>query len=133
MRSFFYQHRRLFLNLWQAAVVVLSLTTAFLLRFDFALPRSEAPFLRRGLMIALAIKLVIFVLARLDRGWWRFVSMQDLVRILAANAVASRAFVLAASVILGPRLPRAIFSMSNRIRRPVVAVTTVIDLSWSSP
>src|SRR5437899_6666679 len=46
-------HRTLINLLWQAVTVEVSLAMAFLLRFDFAVPRSETWLLRTGLLIVL--------------------------------------------------------------------------------
>lgn len=62
---------------------------AFLLRFDLRIPTSEVHHLWFALAVWLTIKSVVFRWLKLDRGWWRFVSMDDLIRIGAGNLIGS--------------------------------------------
>ena len=48
--------------------IVLSLTGAFLLRFDFSIPAGVTPVLKQALVIALLVKLPIFNWAGFYRG-----------------------------------------------------------------
>ena len=62
----------------QLAVVGLSVTSAFLLRFDFTTPPSVIPILKQALLIAILLKLPIFELFGFYRSLRRFVSIPDL-------------------------------------------------------
>ena len=79
------------LTVWtvQAAVFVASGIAAFLLRFDFALPPIQAHFLAYAIPVWLVTKILIFRLAKLDRGLWKYVSVMDLARLAIGNVVAS--------------------------------------------
>jgi FlaA1/EpsC-like NDP-sugar epimerase len=81
--------RRTSIFLVHISIFLMSGLTAFLLRFEFYVPRAEF----RHLFIALAAwvvtKLACFHLAGLNRGWWRFVSIHDIGRLAAANAAAA--------------------------------------------
>src|SRR5580704_6461202 len=90
-----YLHRSIMAMLLACAIVI-SLPAAFLLRFEFAIPRSELAHLWGGLYLALAIKLIVFHLFRSDRGGWRYTSLADLQVLLTANLVGSFAFSLGA-------------------------------------
>ena len=82
---------------------------AFSLRFDLRIPRSELHHLWFALVVWLTIKTVVFRWLQLDRGWWRFVSMDDLVRIAFGNFVGSFTGYIAIRL-LGPSgFPRAIY------------------------
>ena len=109
MRSLFIRHRRWFILLWHAAVIEFTIATAYLLRFDFSIPRSEMAQLQSGLWIVLAVKMIVFHRAELDRGWWRFAGFPDLVRVAVANLIASLAFILATLAIVGPAFPRSVY------------------------
>jgi FlaA1/EpsC-like NDP-sugar epimerase len=109
VKSFLYGYRRLFISLWQVTIIAMALTGAFLLRFDFAIPRAVIPTLYRGLWLALILKAFPFRLASLDRGWWRFVGMADLLRVLVANAAGSLAFAAVALLAIGTPFPRSIY------------------------
>jgi FlaA1/EpsC-like NDP-sugar epimerase len=109
IRSLFLQYRRRLIELCHLFIVALSLTLAFLLRFDFALPASQAPLLYRGLLLAAVIKTVAFHFGQLDRGWWRFVGVRDLYGILLANAAGSALFTLISRLFLGSTFPRSVY------------------------
>jgi FlaA1/EpsC-like NDP-sugar epimerase len=102
--------RRSFLVLFHVGLIALSLTAAFFLRHDFALPAlktviggvTRPSFFQQGLWIAVVVKTVVFLLARLHRGWWRFVGINDLLRVFFANVVASAAFTAAVLLTTGP-------------------------------
>jgi FlaA1/EpsC-like NDP-sugar epimerase len=109
MKSFFMKHRRWFISLWEVAVILVALITAYLLRFDFSVPRSEVPQLQHAVWIAVAAKMIVFHRAKLDRGWWRFAGIPDLARIFTANVTGSSVFVLVNYVIAGPSFARSVY------------------------
>jgi FlaA1/EpsC-like NDP-sugar epimerase len=82
---------------------------AFSLRFDLRIPRSEIQHLLFALAVWLTIKTVLFRWLKLDRGWWQFVSMDDLIRIAYGNVVGSFAGFLAIRFLGPPGFPRAIY------------------------
>jgi len=93
----------------QLGVFAASGVLAFLLRFEFTIPEAHWKHLAWGLPVWLAVKSLAFRLAELDRGWWRYVSITDVVRIGLANLGAS---LLSAAVIMaaGPAgFPRSIY------------------------
>src|ERR1017187_7933703 len=69
----------------QLGVFALSGVAAFLLRFDFGLPSTYLRHLAYALPIWIVVKTVVFRVAGLDRGWWRYVSVTDLLRIVVGN------------------------------------------------
>src|SRR5712692_6576055 len=113
MKSFIVSHRRILIGLCHLSTIGLSLMAAFLLRFDFSIPRAETPLLYRGLWIALLLKTLAFQFAGLDRGWWRFVGMPDVSRILLANAAGSLSLAAATRLLLGPRFPRCVYFIDS--------------------
>jgi FlaA1/EpsC-like NDP-sugar epimerase len=80
---------RLLIWLTQLAIFVLSGVFAFQLRFEFALPRRELAHLAVAIPVWILVKSLVFRLLGLDRGWWRYVSLPDLVRLAFANLAAS--------------------------------------------
>ncbi len=76
--------------LYCLGVISLSYFAAWLLRFDFSIPRSERQNLFEGLRVVLLVKGLIFcaLQRRLDR-WLRYAGFQDAVRLLQENVVAS--------------------------------------------
>src|SRR5580658_10511359 len=81
-------HRPLLL-LTQATICVFSVVAAFALRFDAAVPSYERPHLRFALLVWPVAKLVVFWAGGLGRGWWRYVSLPDLIRLTIGNIAAS--------------------------------------------
>ncbi|HVN92792.1 MAG TPA: nucleoside-diphosphate sugar epimerase/dehydratase [Terracidiphilus sp.] len=81
--------RRILIWAVLAATFSASTIAAFLLRFDFNIPSFYLRYIAFALAIWLPIKFVVFYAAKLDRGFWRYVSAFDLVRIAVANLIAS--------------------------------------------
>jgi FlaA1/EpsC-like NDP-sugar epimerase len=71
------------------AVFLFAGVSAFLLRFDFAIPKVFHYHLLVGLCIWAVAKIIVFQLYGLDRGWWRYVSVPDLLRVAYANLAGS--------------------------------------------
>ena len=82
---------------------------AYLLRFDFRIPKDEFQYLTPGIFLAIVVKWGVFYMAKLNRFLWKFVSVADLVRLFFANAAASLAFAIVARVVLGPGFPRSVY------------------------
>jgi FlaA1/EpsC-like NDP-sugar epimerase len=93
----------------QIGTFAVSGITAFLLRFDLSFPQREVAHLVYALPVWIVVKIIVFRIARLDRGWWRFVSLDDLPRLAMGNLLGS---FLGTFVILwtAPRgFPRSIY------------------------
>src|SRR6516225_7576009 len=73
----------------QIAIFAVSVITAFLLRFDLSLPPTQKAHLVYALSTWVVLKIIVFRIARLDRGWWRFVSLDDLPRLIMGNLFGS--------------------------------------------
>jgi FlaA1/EpsC-like NDP-sugar epimerase len=65
------------------------MVASFYLRFEFHIPQSETRDLLTGLAVAVVLKFIIFRIAELHKGGWRFVSVADLERIFVTNVIAS--------------------------------------------
>ena len=101
--------RRPTVRLVQLAIFLFAGVSAFLLRFDFAIPKEDRERLLAGLCIWVMAKIFAFQLFRLDRGWWRYVSVPDLLRVGYAN-VAGSAFGGIGIWLFAPRgFPRSIY------------------------
>ena len=81
--------RRILIWIAQAGIFAASAMAAFLLRFDFSVPAFYLRYIPYALAIWLPVKFVVFYAAKLDRGFWRYVSAVDLIRISVANVIAS--------------------------------------------
>jgi FlaA1/EpsC-like NDP-sugar epimerase len=90
------------------AAIVLSVTGAFLLRFDFSLPATVIPILKQAVLIAILLKLPIFDWVGFYRGLRRFVSIPDLCLVFLGNLAGSVLFAAVSMFWIGPALPRSV-------------------------
>ena len=97
--------------MWAARIGVFALSgvAAFVLRFDFRLPPAHMRHLAYALPIWIVVKIVMFRVAKLDRGWWRYVSMTDLLRVLLGNLAGSTLSCVVILCIAPPGFPRSIY------------------------
>jgi FlaA1/EpsC-like NDP-sugar epimerase len=93
----------------QLAIVAVAGVLAFLLRFDFSVPPLYWPHLLAALCIWVPVKVLVFHFLRLDRGWWRYVSIRDVARLAAANLVGSALGCLALLWFAPQGVPRSIY------------------------
>ncbi len=114
---------RVFALLIQSWIILVSLTLAFLLRFDALIPVTELPGFRVGLIIALIVKLIAFRISRLDRGWSRFVGMRDLHDVFLANVFGSTMFIAATLAVVGSAFPRSVYIIDFLVCFLVTAAT----------
>src|SRR5262249_55158377 len=91
------------------AIFISSAVSAFLLRFDFMIPPTEYRHLAIGLTVWLLVKSSVFRWLELDRGWWRFVSIDDLIRIGLGNLASSILGFLIIRSLTGPDFPRSAY------------------------
>jgi FlaA1/EpsC-like NDP-sugar epimerase len=102
---------------WSAQIGVFALSgvAAFLLRFDFSLPPEHMRHLAYALPIWIGAKIVVYRMAKLDRGWWRYVSVVDLLRLVVGNVVGSSLSCIAILCIAPPGFPRSIYLLDLMI------------------
>ena len=94
MKEFFYRQRFFVIFVITSLIVVSSLVLAYAVRFDFSVPSSYWPRMAALVPAVLVIKLTVFWQFGCFRGWWRYVSMPDLIQIVKANILASLIVVL---------------------------------------
>jgi FlaA1/EpsC-like NDP-sugar epimerase len=95
----------------QFGVFALSALAAFLLRFDFSVPREQYGHLATALMVLVIIKVIVFRIAKLDRGLWRYVSVIDVVRVGVGNLIASSIACVIILAISSPGFPRSLYAI----------------------
>ena len=93
----------------QTGLFAVSGIIAFLLRFDLSLPPRETAHLVYALPAWIVAKIIVFRITRLDRGWWRFVSLADLPRLAMGNLVGSFFGTLAILWLAPPGFPRSVY------------------------
>src|SRR5690348_2163134 len=96
-------------------IVAISALTSFALRFDFSLPSSELPNLYGGLVIFTAVKVPIYYLFERRRRLWDFVSLQDLIGVLAGGITASAVACSATWFVIGPAFPKSVYLIDMMI------------------
>jgi len=101
--------RRILIWATQTGIFAASAVAAFLLRFDFSVPAYYLRYLPYALAIWLPVKFVVFYAAKLDRGFWRYVSAIDLIRISVANVFASIIGFLLIRLLAPPGFPRSLY------------------------
>lgn len=108
--EFLLHHRRpvkLFLHLY---LFVVAYYLAYLVRFDFRVPPEYLHTFLETVALALAAKAVAFLAFGLFRGWWRYISIRDILPIASGCTLASILF--ASAVRLLPwevPVPRSIY------------------------
>ncbi|MDB4470732.1 polysaccharide biosynthesis protein [Deltaproteobacteria bacterium] len=97
----------------QVLIILSALYFSYALRFDFVIGKYWS----RALVLVpalLTIKLLVFWAFGLFKGWWRYVSMPDLVQILKANLVASLLFVLYSVIVYRlNQIPRSVLILDG--------------------
>lgn len=80
-------------------IIVAALTLAYAVRFDLTIPPAYRGRLAELLPAVVLIKLSTFWLFGAFKGWWRYVSMPDLVQIIKANLLGSLIFIVYAVLV----------------------------------
>jgi FlaA1/EpsC-like NDP-sugar epimerase len=88
------EHRFWLILAFKVVTIAVSLLLAFLLRFDFDVRKLDWEIYLQLLPALITLKLAIFWWQGTFRGWWRYVSIADVVDLARANSIASVAFIL---------------------------------------
>jgi FlaA1/EpsC-like NDP-sugar epimerase len=115
-------------RVWQLAadggLVALAWFLAFQLRFDRGVPPYYETLLERTILIAVGIKLLVFVLFGFYNRWWRYVSTRDMwsaARGVAVACLVTDVTVYFVSPVNDVRLPRSIAVMDFLLTLAFVA------------
>ena len=123
-RLFISRHR-----IWQivadAGLVTLALYLAYLLRFDFEIPRVYLHQLAWVIVPVVAVQVVVFLLFGLYNKFWRYAGVRDLVSVFLASLAATAVGMLVAEYV-ADRLQPVIYSL-----RYVQFDVTAHRLPWS--
>ena len=109
MSSALLRMRKLFITIFHLLVVVVSVLVGFWIRFDFLTSSLDSPLVLAGLVLAVAVKMPAFFLGRVQKGWWRYAGLGDLLRIFLVNIAASAGWATAVMLLVGPEFPRSIY------------------------
>ena len=118
--------RRMIVFCVLALTVVFSLAASFVLRFDFTVPPEERGHLLLGLLVFVPLKLLIFHLFLVHRGWWTLVGLADLARISAANVCASTLTTVSMLLIVGPPFPRSVYVLDFLLNGLAISTSRIL-------
>ena len=92
-------------------VFLVAYVGAFLIRFDFDVPPDYMNTMLLMLPVVLGIKLLVFYSAEQYSGWWRYVSLNDLVALMRAAGISALIFVAVKLLVFGfiRSYPRSVF------------------------
>jgi FlaA1/EpsC-like NDP-sugar epimerase len=112
--AFIEKQRVLAVALVQACIVLGALILAFAFRLDFKIPERYWSTIISLLPALFAIKLAVFWKMGLFKGWWRYVSMADLITMFKANLLASLGFVFYAVMVHRlENIPRSVLGLDG--------------------
>ena len=101
--------RQIWITAAQAALIACAGLGAFLLRFEFEIPRLYRPHLIAALFVWLVVKLAAFYWYRMDRLALRFFSLSDLVQLSCANLLGSVVAGVLIILFAPPGFPRSVY------------------------
>jgi FlaA1/EpsC-like NDP-sugar epimerase len=89
VQSNFLRYRTVLILLSQVMLIAAGYYLSFLLRLDSSLSATERHLFWVTLPLVIVVKIIAFYCFGLFRGWWRYVGMNDLVKIAMASFVSS--------------------------------------------
>ncbi len=103
------RYRKVFIVVAHLAVIVVSYLVSFLLRFELYLPKNEISSFYIGLICLILIKPAVFWFFGLYHGLWAYASIDDLLKIIKTNIIASIILVASVVIVGGHGFPRSVF------------------------
>ena len=114
MDSFIIKYRRALIVAVHLMLIVVANYTAFLLRFDGAIPAHYVAVWRQALPWLVIIRLATFVPLRLYEGLWQYAGIWDLRNIIVGVVASSGAFVpVGLWRLAAPGYPRSILIVDS--------------------
>ena len=77
-----------------AVLITISITSAYLVRFEFSIPDEFVRSLSHSIPILLCIKLTTFYFFNIYSGMWRYTSIRDLMNVIKASSIGSLLYVV---------------------------------------
>lgn len=114
MKESILKYRRLVIILAHLLLIIISYISAFFLRFEFTLPVKYLPVIIRTLPLLIVIRMSVFYFLGLFHTSWKYMSVDDLWRILKAIFSSTAIFVLSiffihSMFVTSTGFPRSIF------------------------
>ncbi|MGH7446440.1 MAG: hypothetical protein ACRELT_02695, partial [Longimicrobiales bacterium] len=99
------KHRRVFALLLYAAITAVAYGTAYLLRFEFAVPDRYRELFVWTVLPLVGTRVIVFRALRLTRERWRYAGTRDIVRLILGCLIGSAVFGAVFRVILRQPVP----------------------------
>ena len=115
--------RVVILFLFHAVAFAAAYAFSYLLRFEFAIPPDYLPTFRSSLLVVVMIQLLVGLVFGYYRGWWRYVGVADVVRLVFGLTTAT-------TLLVGLWYVGAIFAIDERFVRTPRGVL-LIDWAFS--
>ena len=123
--------RKAFFLLCDFLIIVISLYSAFLIRFEFNVPDQYMKIFLSALPIFIVMKLSIFILFGLYRMTWRYVGINELNKIYISTAISESLLMVMILIPFAPHysflplpyisgFPRSVFFIDALIRRALL-------------
>jgi FlaA1/EpsC-like NDP-sugar epimerase/UDP-N-acetylmuramyl pentapeptide phosphotransferase/UDP-N-acetylglucosamine-1-phosphate transferase len=110
VQAYALKYRTLVIAFSQLLLLTIAYYVSFMLRLDLRVPEPYLSVFLATLPLVLLIKLLVFAYFRLFSGWWRYVSMTDLLDIIKAAAVSAPLMYAAVGLTRGfLHHPRSVF------------------------
>ena len=114
IKQFAYNHRLVIILPLQLLIIVAAFLLAFLVRFDLTIPSRYEIIIWQLIPALLLIKIAVFWQGGLFRGWWRYVSLPDLIQLFKVNIGASLGILFyAAFVYRLEMIPRSVLILDG--------------------
>ena len=114
MKDLIYRNRLVVVFIMTSLIILGSLLLAYAIRFDFSISASSWQRIGSLLPAVLVIKLAVLWQFGCFKGWWRYVSMPDLVQIVKASILGSVIFVVYAVLVYRlDEIPRSVLILDG--------------------
>jgi FlaA1/EpsC-like NDP-sugar epimerase len=108
------KNRNMFIVLFQIAASVSSLIAAFIIRFEFNIPKADINILMQALPYLVVSRILSCYIFKVHAGSWQFVSMRDLVDTLKAVSAGTVIFIVSMVFIYRiENFPRSVFILEG--------------------
>lgn len=123
--------RTFFALLHDVSVAIIAWISAYLLRFNFAIPEEFIVSMLQSLVWVVPLQTFVFIVFGLYRGVWRFASVADLKRIFWAVAVATALIVgVLFMLLIGVVIPRSVIILDPILLMLMMGGSRFVYRAW---
>lgn len=123
-----FRTRTLFIAVVHVVLFAAAYAMAHMIRFEFTIPEQRRPLFWATLGLVVGIKFAAFYLFRQYRSWLRYVSLDDMKKIVVAASVAEVSLLVFERFVLlyATKIPRSIFLLDWGLTIALVAGTRLV-------